>query len=603
MSSPRVLRCLAAAATILAAAPCAHADPFVYVAQTQRGAVAVIDAAVNALTTTLSVGAYPSALAVNRSGTRLYVANAGSDSISVVDLASRSTVATIRVGSMPVGLALDPVDSRLFVVNRISRSLSVIDATSGAVLKTIALGLPEYDRPVSVAVDPSGTKVHVLFDLSGTIQTLDATSGSVESTLQNRQDLLPLRLVAEPTGRRLYVVNWATRSGFDPPPGTTLVTVVDASGAAPVASIDAGDQVEGVSLAPQQGRTYVATYSGVKVVDTSSFAIVDAIPLPRGRMAIGETPVADRLYLSRYDDDSVIVVDPAARSVVATIPVPGGPGVVAAVPGPPANYQGLWWVPDGAESGWGVGLAHQGDTVFGVWFAYAASGRAHWSPFIARKSAAATYSGSLYWTVGPRFDSVPFDPGRVTAGAWGTASVDFVDGNDGTFDVVIPCPFDCPTFRMTKPITRQRFGALPTCVYGGQADLATATNYTDLWWAAPAGAESGWGMFLAQQGDTIFAAWFTYDLDGQPLWLVATADKVGPGRYAGTLHRTAGPPGFAGSFDRDKVVATPVGSMTLAFADGNRATFSYTVDIGGGSVTQSKSITREVFAAPGTVCR
>ena len=36
-------------------------------------------------------------------------------------------------------------------------------------------------------------------------------------------------------------------------------------------------------------------------------------------------------------------------------------------------------------------------------------------------------------------------------------------------------------------------------------------NYTGLWWAAPTGSESGWGIYLAHQGDTIFATWFTYD--------------------------------------------------------------------------------------------
>ncbi len=44
---------------------------------------------------------------------------------------------------------------------------------------------------------------------------------------------------------------------------------------------------------------------------------------------------------------------------------------------------------------------------------------------------------------------------------------------------------------------------------------------------------------------------------------------------------------------------TTVGTATATFTDGNSATFAYTVS----GVTQSKAITRQVFVAPGTVCR
>ena len=42
-----------------------------------------------------------------------------------------------------------------------------------------------------------------------------------------------------------------------------------------------------------------------------------------------------------------------------------------------------------------------------------------------------------------------------------------------------------------------------------------------------------------------------------------------------------------------------VGSAGFTFSDGNTATFNYTVN----GITQSKTITREVFTAPGTLCQ
>ena len=49
----------------------------------------------------------------------------------------------------------------------------------------------------------------------------------------------------------------------------------------------------------------------------------------------------------------------------------------------------------------------------------------------------------------------------------------------------------------------------------------------------------------------------------------------------------------------DKVIATEVGTATFTFADGDSATFAYTVN----GISQSKKITREVFAMPGNVCK
>ncbi len=44
---------------------------------------------------------------------------------------------------------------------------------------------------------------------------------------------------------------------------------------------------------------------------------------------------------------------------------------------------------------------------------------------------------------------------------------------------------------------------------GSSPALAAVTNYQGLWWNAPAGSESGWGINFAHQGDTLFATWFT----------------------------------------------------------------------------------------------
>ena len=144
---------------------------------------------------------------------------------------------------------------------------------------------------------------------------------------------------------------------------------------------------------------------------------------------------------------------------------------------------------------------------------------------------------------------------------------------------------------------------MPSCTYAATADLTGAANYQDLWWRKPGASESGWGINLNHQGDTIFATWFTYDLAGSPLWLVVTAPKTAPGVYAGDLYRTSG--ARFDAFSSGDVVPLKVGTATFTFTDGNNATFDYTVQLAGmaSPLTQSKAITREIFATGGTTCR
>ncbi len=262
--------------------------------------------------------------------------------------------------------------------------------------------------------------------------------------------------------------------------------------------------------------------------------------------------------------------------------------------GASSNYQGLWWnSPPGSESGWGINFAHQGDIIFASWFTYDLTGKGLWLVMTAPKTAPGVYSGTLYTTTGPAFNAVPFNPAQVVATQAGSGTLTFSDANNGTFAYTVN------GISQTKAITREVFGPLPTCTFGAQPNLALATNYQDLWWAAPAGSESGWGVNFTHQGDTIVATWFTYDLDRTPMWLVVTTQKTAPGTYSGTLYRTTGPAFNAVPFNPANVVATAVGTVTLTFSDGTTGTFAYTLN----GVSQTKAIAREVFTNPGTICQ
>jgi alpha-tubulin suppressor-like RCC1 family protein len=262
--------------------------------------------------------------------------------------------------------------------------------------------------------------------------------------------------------------------------------------------------------------------------------------------------------------------------------------------GPVRSYEGLWWKsPAGSESGWGVNLAQQGEILFATWFTYDASGRPLWLVMSnGKRTGESRWTGTLYETAGPAFTAVPWEPARVAATAVGSATFDFTDGDNGTFTHVVG------GVSRTKAITRQVYAApVPTCEVGGST--GASPSYQGLWWRT-GGAESGWGLNITHQGDTLFATWFTYDASGRRTWLViSSATRSGPGTYSGTLYRTAGPAYDAAAWNPGAVVATAVGTGILSFTDADTGAFTYTLD----GITQSKPIGRQIFSSPTTACR
>jgi hypothetical protein len=124
---------------------------------------------------------------------------------------------------------------------------------------------------------------------------------------------------------------------------------------------------------------------------------------------------------------------------------------------------------------------------------------------------------------------------------------------------------------------------------------AYATNFQDLWWNP---AESGWGVNVNQQGETVFATWFVYDAARKPTWFVATATKqpnvVSNQVFTGDLLQANGT-GFASGVFVPLTAAdiTNVGKVSFTFSDARTGTLVYSVN----GQTVTKQITRQFLAA------
>jgi cytochrome c553 len=263
----------------------------------------------------------------------------------------------------------------------------------------------------------------------------------------------------------------------------------------------------------------------------------------------------------------------------------------------PDSYQGLWLrYPYEAESGWGINFTHQGTTLFATWFTYDTDGSGMWLVMSnGNQTTPNHFSGDLYRTTAPgAFNSVPF----VSIGASnytlvGTLSLAFSDAN--TAEMTYTVNGVTQTKNIARYIYVQNY---PTCKLGGTP--GETPNYGALWWNSPAGSESGWGVNITHQGDILFGTWFTYQAGGKGMWLVMAGGlKTANNSYTGILQRTTGPAFSATPFNPALVTRTTVGDATFTFSDADNGTFRYTVD----GVTQTKAITRLVYASPVTICK
>ena len=126
--------------------------------------------------------------------------------------------------------------------------------------------------------------------------------------------------------------------------------------------------------------------------------------------------------------------------------------------------------------------------------------------------------------------------------------------------------------------------AAACAIAAAHATAAMTPDPTGLWYDP---AESGWGIALAQQGDTAFAVLFVYDPASHPAWYfasdLATPETFGPvpggPGLSGTLYRAMGP-WFGGAFDPRAVTPTAVGSLSLQYTDANHRSLrvDYVID-------------------------
>src|SRR5690242_17237848 len=125
----------------------------------------------------------------------------------------------------------------------------------------------------------------------------------------------------------------------------------------------------------------------------------------------------------------------------------------------------------------------------------------------------------------------------------------------------------------------------------GARATTTLTDFSDLWYNAPAESEAGWGVNVAQQADVLFATLFVYGPDRVPHWYVASnVAATGPTTFSGALFNIGSGTWFGAAW----AGITPpqqVGDIAFAFDSSTHGTLTYSVN----GVQVTKTIVRQTW--------
>ena len=129
-------------------------------------------------------------------------------------------------------------------------------------------------------------------------------------------------------------------------------------------------------------------------------------------------------------------------------------------------------------------------------------------------------------------------------------------------------------------------------VTGSGTTPVAAVDYTGLWWNA---AESGWGMSVTQKRNIIFAAMYTYDATGAPIWYVMSRCELPaatPNACTGPIYKVSGGTTPSVAWSGANKLTEVAGTGTLTFSSAKTGKFSFTIN----GVTGSKDITPQPIA-------
>ncbi|TSB32070.1 Ig-like domain repeat protein [Streptomyces benahoarensis] len=265
---------------------------------------------------TVTVGSFPTGVAITPNGLRAYVANEGSNNVSVIDTTSLTVTATVPVGATPFGVAITPDGLHAYVTNSGGNSVSVIATATNTVTATIPVG----STPLGVAITPDGLHAYVTNSGGNSVSVIATATNTVTATIP--VGATPFGVAITPDGLRAYVTNSGGNSVSVIATATNTVTAITLVGAIPL----------GVAIAGT--RAYVANNgdNNVSVINTVTSTVITTVSVGIAPLGVAVSPDGAHAYVANNSNNTVSVIATATNTVTGTVPTGPGPFELAVTP-------------------------------------------------------------------------------------------------------------------------------------------------------------------------------------------------------------------------------------------------------------------------------
>jgi YVTN family beta-propeller protein len=289
-----------------------------YVADNNVGLVTPFTTATDTPGTAITVGQYPTAVAITPDGRTAYVSSYGAQSITPINTATGMAGTAIPIGGNPWGVAVTPDGKTAYVANASGDTLVPIDTATGATGTAIAVG----EDPQAVAVTPDGKTVYVANYLGNSVTPINTATDTPETTIPTGAN--PSALAITPDGTTLYVANL----------GSETVTPINTATNTPETAIPVGEDPAALAITPDGKTLYVADEQGMSVtpINTATNTAETAIPVGGQPKALAVTPDGKTVYVTSDLINAATPISTATGTPGSEIPIGSNPSALAITP-------------------------------------------------------------------------------------------------------------------------------------------------------------------------------------------------------------------------------------------------------------------------------
>jgi len=306
--------------------PDARIEGSVWVANESGNSLSVIDAATNAVVTTIEGIEGPHNVQVGPDGNRVYASSGHTSTVLALDAATYRLAHAAPTGAGPSHVVLSADGQKTYVTNYDDGTVSVYGgelAPSG----TISVG----DGPHGMRPTPDGAMLVVANLKAATVDLIDTRGNTKIAAVPVNGPVV--QVAVSPDSQ------YAFASVTQPP----SVVKIDLRARAVVGRTDVSAAPAQVYISPD-GRSLLSADQGskdkpgtaVSLIDTATMTTAGTIKTGSGPHGVVIDPTGRRAWVSNVYDSTVSVIDLSSRSTTATIKVGTGPNGISYGSRPPA---------------------------------------------------------------------------------------------------------------------------------------------------------------------------------------------------------------------------------------------------------------------------